>query len=137
VEAVLSSDEEGRLIMGSYVRVVPRQASAVAPFLEWAVNSQDAVSALYGEPSRMHQVEGATDATEVVRRITDGEDFYEASWEREGEDTMMDLSIRAFNERSIVFRLEYRSRDLVNAFAQRREAKKETSSEKSAEEAPK
>jgi hypothetical protein len=135
VEAVLSSDDEGRLIMGSYVRIVPRQESAVAPFLEWAVNSQDAVSALYGEPSRLSKVEGATDATEVVRRITAGEDYYEASWERDGEDTMMDLSIRSFSVRSIVFRLEYRSRDLVRAYAQRREANKETPPAKSAEEA--
>ena len=137
VEAVLSQDEEGRLIMGSYVRIVPREEAAVGPFLEWAVNSQDAVSALYGEPSRMHQVEGASDATEVVRRITSGEDFYEAGWEREGEDTMMDLSIRVFNARSVVFRLEYRSRELVSAYSQRREANKEKAPEKTDEETPK
>ena len=132
VEAVLSADEDGRFIMGSYVRVVPRQPAAVAPFLEWAVNSQDAVSALYGEPSGFHQVEGATDAAEVVRRITSGDDYYEAVWEREGEDTMMNLSIRVFNERSVVFRLEYRSRELATAFAQRQAAIKETAPEKTA-----
>ena len=137
VEAVLSQDEEGRLIMGSYVRIVPRLSADVGPFLEWAVNSQDAVSALYGEPSRMHQVEGATDEAEVVRRITSGDDFYAAGWEREGEDTMIDLSIRVFNDRSVVFRLEYRSRELVNAYAQRLEANKEKAAQKSADETPK
>lgn len=133
VEAVLSGDEEGRFIMGSYVRVVSRQPNIVTPFLEWAVNSQDAVSALYGEPSRVHQVEGATDAGEVVRRITSGEDYYEAIWEREAEDTVMNLSIRLFNERSVVFRLEYRSRELTVALAQRQMATQEKPSEKASD----
>jgi TolA-binding protein len=117
VEAVLSQDDQGRFIMGSYVRVVPRQTEAITPFLEWAVNAQDAVSALYGEPSQIHQIQGASDAAEVVRKIVSAEDYYQATWERDGEDTMMDLSIRVFNERTVVFRLEYRSRELTTAFA--------------------
>ncbi len=123
VEAVLNSDEEGRLIMGSYVRIVDRQPAAVAPFLEWAVNSQDAVSSLYGEPSSIHQVEDAVDAAEVTQKIASGEDFYEAVWERDGEDTLVNLSIRQFMEKKVIFRLEYRSRELATAFAQRQAAK--------------
>ena len=128
VEAVLSQDDQGRFIMGSYVRVVPRQAEAITPFLEWAVNAQDAVSALYGEPSQIHQVQDASDAAEVVRKIVSAEDYYQATWEREGEDTMMDLSIRVFNERTVVFRLEYRSRELSIAFAAKQSAGTQTSS---------
>jgi hypothetical protein len=116
VEAVLTTDAQNRLIMGSYVRVASRQAEALTPFLEWAVNVQDAVSALYGEPIRVHSVEGATDAGEVVRKIAAGEDFYQATWEREVEDGMIDLSIRVFNERSVVFRMEYRARQLYGGF---------------------
>jgi hypothetical protein len=127
VEAVLSQDDQGRFIMGSYVRVVPRQAEAITPFLEWAVNAQDAVSALYGEPSQIHQVQGASDAAEVVRKIVSAEDYYQATWERDGEDTMMDLSIRVFNERTVVFRLEYRSRDLATAFAMKQSAATQSS----------
>lgn len=130
VEAVLNSDEEGRLIMGSYVRVVDRHPSAVAPFLEWAVNSQDAVSALYGEPSNIHQVEDAADAAGVTKKIASGEDFYEAVWEREGEDTLINLSIRLFMEQKVIFRLEYRSRELAAAFAQRQAAKADATPEK-------
>ena len=116
VEAVLTTDAQNRLIMGSYVRVASRQAEALTPFLEWAVNVQDAVSALYGEPIRVHSVEGATDAGEVVRKIAAGEDFYQATWEREVEDGMIDLSIRVFNERSVVFRMEYRARQMYVGF---------------------
>lgn len=116
VEAVLTTDAQNRLIMGSYVRVASRQAEALTPFLEWAVNVQDAVSALYGEPIRVHSVEGATDAGEVVSKIAAGEDFYQATWEREVEDGMIDLSIRVFNERSVVFRMEYRARQLYVGF---------------------
>lgn len=136
VEAVLNTDEEGRLIMGSYVRLVDRQPAAVAPFLEWAVNSQDAVSALYGEPSSIHQVEDAGDAAGVVKKIASGEDFYEAVWEREGEDTLMNLSIRLFKEQKVIFRLEYRSRELAAAFAQRQAAKADAPPENAPEKAP-
>ena len=113
--------------MGSYVRITGRQADTLSPFLEWAVNAQDAVSALYGEPSRIHQIEGATVPLDVVQKIASGEDFYEASWERDGEDTWLNLSIRVFYERSVVFRLEYRSRDLTAAFVARQTAKAEKS----------
>jgi predicted nucleic acid-binding Zn-ribbon protein len=123
VEAVLTTDGQNRLIMGSYVRVASRQAEALTPFLEWAVNVQDAVSALYGEPIRVHSVEGATDAVEVVRKIAAGEDFYQATWEREVEDGMIDLSIRVFNERSVVFRMEYRARQLYVGFVEGQTAK--------------
>lgn len=122
VEAVLTPDEQGRFIMGSYVRITGRQVETLSPFLEWAVNAQDAVSALYGEPSRIHQIEGASVPLDVVQKIASGEDFYEASWERDGEDTWLNLSIRVFNERSVVFRLEYRSRDLTAAFLARQSA---------------
>jgi hypothetical protein len=70
----------------------------------------------------MHQITGATEAAEVVRKISSGEDFYEAIWEREGDDTAMVLSIRVFNERSVVFRLEYRSRELTLAALERQAA---------------
>ena len=133
VEAVLNSDEEGRLIMGSYVRIVDRQPAAVAPFLEWAVNSQDAVSSLYGEPSSLHQVEDAVDAAGVTQKIASGEDFYEAVWERDGEDTLVNLSIRLFMEKKVIFRLEYRSRELTTAFAQRQAAKADAAPEKGSE----
>ena len=123
VEAVLTTDGQNRLIMGSYVRVASRQAEALTPFLEWAVNVQDAVSALYGEPIRVHSVDGATDAVEVVRKIAAGEDFYQATWEREAEDGMIDLSIRVFNERSVVFRMEYRARQLYVGFVEGQTAK--------------
>jgi hypothetical protein len=116
VEAVLTADTQNRLIMGSYVRVASRQADSLTPFLEWAVNVQDAVSALYGEPIRVHSVDGAVDAVEVVRKIAAGEDYYQATWERENEEGMIDLSIRVFNERSVVFRMEYRSRQYYAAF---------------------
>jgi hypothetical protein len=123
VEAVLTADVQNRLIMGSYVRVASRQPEALTPFLEWAVNVQDAVSALYGEPIRVHSVDGATDAGEVVRKIAAGEDFYQATWEREMEDGMIDLSIRVFNERSVVFRMEYRARQLYTGFVEAQAAK--------------
>jgi hypothetical protein len=123
VEAVLTTDAQNRLIMGSYVRVASRQAESLTPFLEWAVNVQDAVSALYGEPIRVHSVEGATDAVEVVRKIAAGEDFYQATWERDVEDGMIDLSIRVFNERSVVFRMEYRARQLYGGFVEGQAAK--------------
>lgn len=123
VEAVLTTDAQNRLIMGSYVRVAARQPEALTPFLEWAVNVQDAVSALYGEPIRVHSVEGATDAVEVVRKISAGEDFYQATWEREAEEGMIDLSIRVFNERSVVFRMEYRARQLYSGFVESQSAK--------------
>jgi hypothetical protein len=84
---------------------------------------QDAVSALYGEPIRVHSVEGATDAGEVVRKIAAGEDFYQATWERESEDGMIDLSIRVFNERSVVFRMEYRARKLYTGFVEAQASK--------------
>jgi hypothetical protein len=74
------------------------------------------VSALYGEPIRVHSVEGATEAAEVVRKISAGEDYYQASWERESEDGVIDMSIRVFNERSVVFRMEYRARRLYVAY---------------------
>jgi len=122
VEAVLTPDDLDHLVMGSYVRVAARQPESLSPFLEWAVNVQDAVSALYGQPSRMHQITGAMEAAEVVRKISSGEDFYEAIWEREGDDTAMVLSIRVFNERSVVFRLEYRSRELTLAALERQAA---------------
>ena len=122
VEAVLTPDDLDHLVMGSYVRVAARQPEQLSPFLEWAVNVQDAVSALYGQPSRMHQITGANEAAEVVRKISSGEDFYEAIWEREGDDTAMVLSIRVFNERSVVFRLEYRSRELTQAALERQAA---------------
>jgi hypothetical protein len=133
VEAVLTADTQNRLIMGSYVRVAPRQPEALSPFLEWAVNVQDAVSALYGEPVRVHSVEGATDAVEVVRKISAGEDYYQASWEREPEEGMIDLSIRVFNERSVVFRMEYRSRQLYTGFMEAQAAAKEASKDSTKE----
>lgn len=141
VEVVLSPDEEGRVIMGSYVRIIGRQPEVVAQFLEWVVKCQDEVSALYGNPSAVHQVEGASEAAELVQKINTGEDYYEALWQRADEDTMINLSVRLFSERGIVFRLEYRSRQLAEAFAQRKEAGRETpperTPEKTPEEAPK
>ncbi len=125
VEAVLTSDSDGRLVMGSYVRVAARQQEALVPFLEWVVNVQDAVSALYGEPTRIHQVDGATEAIDVVRKIASGEDFYQATWERDAEECLIDLSIRVFNERSVVFRMEYRHRPLYTALMEKLEAKEE------------
>ena len=136
VEAVLTADGQNRLIMGSYVRVASRQAESLTPFLEWAVNVQDAVSALYGEPIRVHSVDGAVDAVEVVRKIAAGEDYYQASWERENEEGMIDLSIRVFNERSVVFRMEYRARQYYAAFMEgqaAREAPKESAKESAKE----
>jgi hypothetical protein len=123
VEAVLIPDNENRVMAGAYVRVCPRSTESLAPFLEWAVGVQDAVDAEYGEPSSVHEVSEADDAAAVVERIANGKDFYEATWEREGDDGFIVLSIRIFNERSVVFRLEYLNRQLLSQFtAQQRNA---------------
>ena len=108
---------------GAYVRVCPRSTESLAPFLEWAVGVQDAVDAEYGEPSSVHEVSEADDAASVVERIANGKDFYEATWEREGDNGFIVLSIRIFNERSVVFRLEYLNRQLLSQYtAQQRNA---------------
>ena len=123
VEAVLIPDHENRVMAGAYVRVCPRSTESLAPFLEWAVGVQDAVDAEYGEPSSVHEVSEADDAAAVVERIANGKDFYEATWEREGDDGFIVLSIRIFNERSVVFRLEYLNRQLLSQYtAQQRNA---------------
>ena len=123
VEAVLIPDNENRVMAGAYVRVCPRSTESLAPFLEWAVGVQDAVDAEYGEPSAVHEVSEADDAAAVVERIANGKDFYEATWERQGDDGFIVLSIRVFNERSVVFRLEYLDRQLLSEYtAQQRKA---------------
>jgi hypothetical protein len=55
----------------------------------------------------------------VVERIANGKDFYEAMWERQSDDGLIVLSIRAFNERSVVFRLEYLNRAMLAAYTER------------------
>ena len=123
VEAVLIPDHENRVMAGAYVRVCPRSTESLAPFLEWAVGVQDAVDAEYGEPSAVHEVSEAEDAAAVVERIANGKDFYEATWERQSDDGFIVLSIRVFNERSVVFRLEYLNRQLLSEYtAQQRSA---------------
>lgn len=123
VEAVLIPDHENRVMAGAYVRVCPRSTESLAPFLEWAVGVQDAVDAEYGEPSTVHEVGEAEDAAAVVERIANGKDFYEAIWERQSDDGFIVLSIRVFNERSVVFRLEYLNRQLLSEYtAQQRNA---------------
>ena len=47
----------------------------------------------------------------------------EGTWERDVEDGMIDLSIRVFNERSVVFRMEYRARQLYVGFVEGQTAK--------------
>ena len=123
VEAVLIPDHENRVMAGAYVRICPRSTESLAPFLEWAVSVQDAIDAEYGEASTVHEVSEADDAAGVVERIANGKDFYEAIWERQPDDGFIVLSIRVFNERSVVFRLEYLNRVLLAAYtAQQKEA---------------
>lgn len=123
VEAVLIPNHENRVMAGAYVRVCPRSTESLAQFLEWAVGVQDAVDAEYGEPSTVHEVSEADDAAAVVERIANGKDFYEATWERQSDDGFIVLSIRVFNERSVVFRLEYLNRQLLSEYtAQQRTA---------------
>ena len=123
VEAVLIPDHENRVMAGAYVRVCPRSTDSLAQFLEWAVGVQDAVDAEYGEPSAVHEISEAEDAAAVVERIANGKDFYEATWERQNDDGLIVLSIRVYNERSVVFRLEYMNRQLLAQYtAQQRNA---------------
>ena len=118
VEAVLIPDQEKRIMAGAYVRICPRSTESLAPFLEWAVGVQDAIDAEYGEPSSVHEVSEADDAAGVVERIANGKDFYEAMWERQSDDGLIVLSIRVFNERSVVFRLEYLHRAMLAAYTE-------------------
>jgi hypothetical protein len=118
VEAVLIPDHKKRIMAGAYVRICPRSTESLAPFLEWAVGVQDAIDAEYGEPSSVHEVSEADDAAGVVERIATGRDFYEALWERQSDDGLIVLSIRAFNERSVVFRLEYLHRAMLAAYTE-------------------
>jgi hypothetical protein len=118
VEAVLIPDHEKRIMAGAYVRICPRSTESLAPFLEWAVGVQDAIDAEYGEPSSVHEVSEADDAAGVVERIANGKDFYEAMWERQSDDGLIVLSIRVFNERSVVFRLEYLHRAMLAAYTE-------------------
>jgi hypothetical protein len=118
VEAVLISDHERRVMAGAYIRICPRSTESLAPFLEWAVGVQGAIDAEYGEPSSVHEVSEADDAAGVVERIATGKDFYEAMWERQSDEGLIVLSIRAFNERSVVFRLEYLHRAMLAAYTE-------------------
>ncbi len=119
VEAVLVPDAQGRLVMGAYVRICSKQIPELTPFLEWAVSVQDSLSAQWGPPSDIHQISGVEDPAEVVEKVSRGEDFYQAIWEREGQDTQVVLSIRSWNERSVAFRLEYKSLSLTRQYVQK------------------
>jgi len=109
VTAVLVPDKEGRLQTGAYVRLCPKDLAELTPFLEWAVSVQDQMSVSWGDPTTIHQIAGVTDISEVVLKIKDGGDYYEAVWGREGEKTRVVLSIRSMSERNVVFRLEYQN----------------------------
>lgn len=122
VEAAVVTDQENRVMKGTYVRVCPRSTAELSHFLEWAVSVQDAISAQYGEPSEIQEIKEAADAPAIVDRIASGKDRYIAVWTREGEDASIILSIGAMNERSVVFRLEYFSTALLKAFNERLEA---------------
>lgn len=129
VEAVLIPDHDKRIMAGAYVRICPRSTESLAPFLEWAVGVQDAIDAEYGEPSSVHEVSEAEDAAGVVERIANGKDFYEAMWERQSDDGLIVLSIRAFNERSVVFRLEYLNRAMLAAYTEQQKEQTQPKSE--------
>jgi hypothetical protein len=129
VEAVLIPDHEKRVMAGAYVRICPRSTESLAPFLEWAVGVQDAIDAEYGEASSVHEVGEADDAAGVVERIASGKDFYEAMWERQSDDGLIVLSIRTFNERSVVFRLEYLNRSMLAAYTEQQKAEAPQKSE--------
>ena len=118
VEAVLMPDRLGRLLMGAYVRVCASEPDKLAPFLEWAVAVQEDFAERHGEPTEVHQVQGASDDQSVVGRIAAGTDYYEAHWRRPGEDAEILLSLRSLNERSVVFRLEIRSAALSREYFQ-------------------
>ena len=135
VEAVLIPDHEKRVMAGAYVRICPRSTESLAPFLEWAVGVQDAIDAEYGEPSSVHEVGEADDAAGVVERIATGKDFYEAMWERQSDEGLIVLSIRVFNERSVVFRLEYLHRMMLAAYTehQKEEARQKEETQQNAE----
>jgi len=122
VEAAVVSDQENRVIKGTYVRVCPRSTAELSRFLEWAVSVQDAISAQYGDPSEIQEIKEAADAAAIVDRIASGKDRYIAIWNRDGEDASIILSIGAMNERSVAFRVEYFSTSLVKAFNERLEA---------------
>ena len=119
VEAVLVPDQKGRLVMGAYVRICSKQIPDLTPFLEWAVSVQDSFSAQWGPPSDIHQISGVEDTKEVVEKISAGGDFYQAVWDRQGQDTHVILSIRSLNERSVVFRLEYKSLKLTQEYIEK------------------
>jgi hypothetical protein len=121
VEAAITADPENRVVKGSYVRVCPRSTEELSPFLEWAVSVQDAISAQYGDPTEVQEIQEAADAAAIVDRIASGKARYIAAWRRDTEDGSILLSIGAMNERSVVFRLDYFSAALIKAFNERQE----------------
>jgi hypothetical protein len=121
VEAAITADPENRVVKGSYVRVCPRSTEELSPFLEWAVSVQDAISAQYGDPTEVQEIQEAADAAAIVDRIASGKARYIAAWRRDAEDGSILLSIGAMNERSVVFRLDYFSAALIKAFNERQE----------------
>ncbi len=118
VHAVVVPDKEGRLVMGAYLKVASRQSPELKEFLEWAVSVNDDLMTRFGRPSGLHQISGVNDAEEVVEKISEGGDYYEATWEREGQDTRLSLSIRPLNEHNVIFRLDYVSQSLSRPFSE-------------------
>ena len=117
VHAVVVPDKEGRLVMGAYLKVASKQGNELKDFLEWAVSVNDDLVTRFGRPSELHQVSGVNDAEEVLEKISEGNDYYQAVWERDGQDTRLVLSIRELNPHNVIFRLDYVSVSLTKDFS--------------------
>jgi hypothetical protein len=113
VHAVAVPDSEGRLVMGAYLKVASKQGGELREFLEWAVSVNEDLVTRFGRPSEVHQVAGVSDSEEALEKISEGNDYYQATWEREGQDTRLVLSIRELNPHNVIFRLDYVSRSLT------------------------
>jgi hypothetical protein len=122
VQAVLIPDHDGRLTVGAYVRISNQPDSELVPFLEWALTVQDAVTAKFGRPTSVHVVKNAATETEIVRKIREGSDFYECTWEDPFRQCLITLGVSGKNSRLVVFRLEYKSIPLTRSYLNRKMA---------------
>jgi hypothetical protein len=110
------------LTVGAYVRISNQPDSELVPFLEWALTVQDAVTAKFGRPTSVHVVKNAATETEIVRKIREGSDFYECTWEDPFRQCLITLGVSGKNSRLVVFRLEYKSIPLTRSYLNRKMA---------------
>ena len=107
VTCVLTGDSAGRLVSGALVRNSSK-GEELKSFLEWAIGVQEDLTKSWGEPTRVHQLNGVNDLAGVVEKIQSGRDYYEVAWEPAGHVLHVVFRIRAINDRTVGFRLEYR-----------------------------